>query len=540
MTTSSFLSRVRAAANGMSNNAAAQYVAKFLYKRPLQDHNYVKQMTEAGLKKELPVITYKLKPYLHQLACIFLGLRLPAFLFFLDMGAGKTMIALALIRIRMKAGTVKKSLILVPNVVNIASWVAEINKHAPELKVVRMDTPLRSERQARMQQEGDIWIVNYAGLQSLMTHTVRGVELPDGGRAKGKRTISDVLAVEVAKKFDCVIFDESHKVGNTQSLSYKLCLHLSQHVPFRYAMTGTPFGRDPMLLWGQFYLIDHGETLSPRLTLFRDIFFRREPTPYGSGIQFIFRKSLTKELNRLIQHRSILYKAQECANSLPKLVEIRVPLEPPKDMQTYYAKALDEARNIRAGNYAVLKNVFMRMRQISSGFVRLKDAVNDEKVDIAFGFNPKMEALRELVDQMPEDCKMVVFHDFLASGKLISEMLTEAQIGHMRLYGATKDKEAVLNAFNQNPKIRVLVCNSASGGTGTNLQVANYVVFYESPVSSIARIQAEKRCHRTGQEKVVYIYDLVMSHTMDARILDYIKEGKDLIKAIVEKGVDNV
>lgn len=525
----SFVTRLREAADGLSTDVAANYAVKYLH-RPMKNHNFVKKLSRPLLESLVPHSgMIQPKPWDHQLACIYLGLQHPGFLFFMDMGGGKSAIALNIIRQRMHLGQIKRTLVLVPNVVTIASWGAEIKKHAPELRMVLMGHNSRTVRQAQLKQVADVWVLNYAGLQSIMT------------RIEMRKRITDVtMANAVARMFDCVVYDESHKVGNVRTLTYKLCSELSKAIPVRYGMTGTPFGRDPMLLWSQFYLTDRGESLGFKYSLFRDVFFRKEQTPYGPGFRYVFRQHMKADLNRLVQNKAILYSMEECAASLPELVYTIVPLAAPKDMKAHFSRALEEAKSIRKGDYMALKNVFMTMRQIASGFIRLKDVDDETKVDVAFGFNPKLEALRELVDELPQGCKMVVFHDFLYTGKLISGMLTEEKIGHLRLYGGTKDKGTVVDEFNNNPRIKILVTNSASGGTGLNLQVANYIVFFESPVSCITRKQAERRCYRAGQTRTTYMYDLVMEDTWDRRILEYIKEGKDLFEAIVKQGMDAV
>ena len=92
----------------------------------------------------------------------------------------------------------------------------------------------------------------------------------------------------------------------------------------------------------------------------------------------------------------------------------------------------------------------------------------------------------------------------------------------------------MLEQFNNDDSVKVLVANHKTGGTGLNLQVAPYMVFYESPPSSIARSQAERRSWRMGQKNSVFIYDLVMKGTVDERILFYNKQGKDLLKALMD------
>lgn len=46
--------------------------------------------------------------------------------------------------------------------------------------------------------------------------------------------------------------------------------------------------------------------------------------------------------------------------------------------------------------------------------------------------------------------------------------------------------------------------------------------------------QALKRCHRTDQQKKVYVYQLYMKNTVEVKIMDFLSEGKSLFSAVVD------
>jgi SNF2 family DNA or RNA helicase len=112
---------------------------------------------------------------------------------------------------------------------------------------------------------------------------------------------------------------------------------------------------------------------------------------------------------------------------------------------------------------------------------------------------------------------------------MLTKTFKKEKIESRWLYGGTKDKVKTVSDFVKKPDVRVLVANSASGATGLNLQVAHYVVFFESPVDPIIRDQAERRAWARGdsQDKV-FFYDLVMAKSIENKVLSYVKEGKDL------------
>jgi len=140
----------------------------------------------------------------------------------------------------------------------------------------------------------------------------------------------------------------------------------------------------------------------------------------------------------------------------------------------------------------------------------------------------------ELINETPDGSKVVVFNEYTDTGDIICDALKDAKIKHYRLYGKTKNKTTVVKKFTTDKKAKVFVVNTQSGSTSLNLQCANYVIFYESTVSSLNRKQAEKRCHRSGQSKRVYFYDLIARNTIDERVLEILKDGKEAFKSIIE------
>ena len=129
-------------------------------------------------------------PYLHQKACIALGITLNEFLFFVGMGGGKTRITLDIIRYHQKAGNLGAALVVVPNVVLMRSWQAEGAKHAPDLTV----TPLfgsTQERIAQLEQDehSDVVVINYQGLLYMATAPYRSKKKNQSGRGVDQPSI---------------------------------------------------------------------------------------------------------------------------------------------------------------------------------------------------------------------------------------------------------------------------------------------------------------------------------------------------------------
>jgi SNF2 family DNA or RNA helicase len=326
-----------------------------------------------------------------------------------------------------------------------------------------------------------------------------------------------------------LVLDESVAVSNRAKLPYRLVKQLAKSCPVRFPMCGTPFGRDPTLLWAQMYLIDWGNTLGETLGLFRKALFKESDTFWG-GVEYKFDKKKAPLLNRLIADRSITVSAD--AADLPPVVAISKYVILPSDANAYYQKA-KQAIIAAHGNYQETKNAFLRMRQISSGFLGYYDDEEGARAQFEFPDNPKMDQLQALLDFIPDGEKCLVMHDFIYSGGMIEQMLNRHSIGYVRLSHKTKEPAKLLSAFDKDPKVRVFVLSTA-GAYGLNLQTARYGIYYESPVSVIIRKQMDRRWERQGSKhSSVFRYDLIVQGTVDESILAFHKQGKDLFKAIM-------
>jgi len=425
-----------------------------------------------------------------------------------------------LIRFRKRRGELGKALVLAPELLHVASWEEQLRTHAPDLRY-HLLLGDRGERMDLIGQPADVCVMNHKGLEVYMSH-----------RALVKRRVKQVLheerAAEFASRFNFVVFDESHRLGNHQSLLYEMCRWLSHGADYRYALTGTPFGRDPAKLWPQFMLVDHGETLGRTLGLFRSVFFTARQH-YWKGIEYVFNAKMSPQLHRVIKHRSITYELAELRD-MPQKLRVLLPVGLSGEGAAYYARIVAGLREAQ-GDYASLGNVFVRMRQCASGFLALR-ADDESRIEVQFRDNPKLDALRELV--LGKEDKLLVFHEFIRSGVLIERMLAQAKIGYAALRGGTKDPAGEYGRFLRDPHCRVFVLNNRLGSEAINPQyVCRRAVFYESPVSPIQREQAEGRVHRPGQRWTTFIYDLTVRGTVEEKILRYVREGRDLLRAVL-------
>lgn len=460
------------------------------------------------------------KPFLHQKVAFLIGANFSQFVFLLDLGTGKSKMILDVLNYRRKLGQVKRALIVSPYVVSTHSWKEQVEIHAPNLKPVILDGPIEKRIEAVKEGDGDVFLVNYPGLTYMCS---KKIVTKNGKR---KMVLDPEMAREIASQFDMVIYDECQSLKSHQSLIYQVAQYFSTLIEYRYGMTGTLFGRDPHDVWAQFHVIDRGETMGETLGIFREAFFKTKKNYFSGWYDYVFNQKMKSKFHQFLKNRSIQYREAEC-NTLPDLSTSVISFSLPSEAYRYLRETVKEYVNGEK-TVEIRGQVFVRLRQISSGYFPIKNKETGETHIVNFTENPRLEALKGLVESLPDDRKMVIFYEFTHSGDQVCRMLKKMDVDHERLYGGTKNHHKVLERFLTDPECRIFVVNSKSGAAGLNLQVANYMVFYESPVSPIVRTQAEKRCHRTGQKHKVFLYDIVCNKGPDKKIMGYLKEGKDL------------
>jgi SNF2 family DNA or RNA helicase len=487
-------------------------VEDFLNKK-LYDWSWIKDTSREKLLSELGNFNFKTEPYTHQLAGILLGIINDGFLYFLDMGLGKTLIVLDVLTIRREEW--KRALVLSPNISTVSTWSDEVEKHSNLSSIELIGN--QQERWELLKKPSDLVLLNYTGLLVMTTDPY-----------KGKWVINKDKLKVFLDTFDVIIYDEIHQNKNRRSLSFEVSRELSKKAKIKFGLTGTPMNRDPLELWPVFYLVDNGETLGEYVSIYREAYFDAKPGYWG-GIDYKLKKELKENLNQRLLNKSIRYSEKETLD-LPEKVNILQHCVFCPEQKEAYQNAIGGIISAK-GNLIEVKNAFIKFRQICSGYIEFTNE-DGEKIKHEFDENPKLDALVDLIKNM--DGKVVVFLEYIKSGDIVCERLEKEKIKFERLYGGTKDKIGVKNKFISNSTIKVLVANVKSGGTGLNLQVANYMIYFESASSLIDRQQSEKRIHRIGQTKRTFIYDLVFKNSIEERILSLLKEGKDIFRELIE------
>jgi SNF2 family DNA or RNA helicase len=89
----------------------------------------------------------------------------------------------------------------------------------------------------------------------------------------------------------------------------------------------------------------------------------------------------------------------------------------------------------------------------------------------------------------------------------------------------------VIDAFQSDDGPPVFLLSLKAGGTGLNLTAADYVIHLDPWWNPAVEQQATDRAHRIGQTKPVVSCRLIVSGTVEERILDLQDAKRDLADA---------
>ena len=130
---------------------------------------------------------------------------------------------------------------------------------------------------------------------------------------------------------------------------------------------------------------------------------------------------------------------------------------------------------------------------------------------------------------------MLVFSQFVSLLELIEPRLQAADIGYLKLTGATENRAELVDQFQSDRSKTVFLLSLKAAGSGLNLTAASYVVLFDPWWNPAVEAQAIDRTHRIGQKNQVMAYRLIARNTVEEKIRALQKEKAALAAAVVQE-----
>lgn len=439
------------------------------------------------------------------------------FAYFMEMGLGKTAVILAEFIDLYTKGEVDGLVVVCPNSLK-QNWIDEADKWG-------VGDKLRKAAWPDLPPKG----------KEPFLHAIN-IEAFSVGGAKGYGVVEKVCKVYKIM----LVLDESVMIKNNSSKRTKNLIALSNMARYTRALSGAPVVQGPHDLWAQLRFI--GAITGMNYYQFRNKFCQMGGF---KGKQVIgYRKDMQHKLNAMLGHCSFRARKDEWTD-LPEKIYSTRKVEMNKKQKEAYDKMEDEflyqIANIEEGELSettaeMVITQMMKLMQISSGFV-----IDDEgEVQVLGATNPKVEAVKEALEAT--DGKVIVFAFYRQSVRTLLEALDEYKpcfIASSDLHKEmNRPQREEKNKFNGDDAHRVMVCQIQSGMYGHTLlgseeKRCSTSIFYENWYDLNARLQAEDRNHRHGQDRAVQYIDLVASD-LDKKAIQALQNKQSIAKAVVD------
>lgn len=392
----------------------------------------------------------------------------------------------------------KASLIIVPTSL-IHNWINEVQKFVPSVKAYAYSGIARGDL-TKAVNDYDLIITSYG-------------------------IIRNDLEKFVQHSFLYIILDESQMIKNPGSKTYAAVTQLKAEN--KLVLSGTPIENSLTDLWAQFNFINPG--LLGNLNFFQSAF--QIPIEKHND------ESKKERLQQLIAPFILRRTKQEVAKELPELSEQQINCAMNEVQEAYYEREKSKARNMILENISSggLKKASM---QVLQSLMRLRQIANHPGLideDYISGSGKFNEVKRHLENLNGEGHKALIFSSFVGHLNIVADWLQECGMGYIMLTGESRNREEIVNEFQNNPDCKFFLISLKAGGVGLNLTAASYVLMLDPWWNPAAEKQAINRAHRIGQEKQVMVYRFIAENTLEEKILKLQERKSELADIFVNE-----
>ncbi|MBS1875891.1 MAG: DEAD/DEAH box helicase [Acidobacteria bacterium] len=422
-----------------------------------------------------------------------------------DMGLGKTIQVLSLLLVLRREEKRRPTSLLVAPASLLANWAAEIERFAPELRVLiahpsavptaELKTPERLDGM-------DLAITSYGALTRIPWMREREWRL--------------------------VVLDEAQAIKNPDAKQTRMAKQLRARA--RVALTGTPVENRLGDLWSIFDFINPGLLGSAKQ--FTTFAKRLEEKGHGSygPLRELIRPYI---LRRLKTDKSVIA-------DLPDKTEVKAFCQLSKRQAVLYQQAVKElAEQLETATGIARKGLVLAF------LMRFKQICNHPSHWLGDGGwgeadSGKWRRLREIAEAAgARQEKMLIFTQFREmTGPLAAFLGTLLGGPGLTLDGGTpvKQRQELVRRFQQDEAERFFVLSLKAGGSGLNLTAASHVVHFDRWWNPAVENQATDRAFRIGQTRNVLVHKFVCRGTVEEKIDGLLESKRALASGLLEGG----
>ncbi|CAH0404772.1 unnamed protein product [Chilo suppressalis] len=339
----------------------------------------------------------------------------------------------------------------------------------------------------------------------------------------------------------CVI-DEAHRLKNRNC---KLLEGLRQlHLEHRVLLSGTPLQNNVNELFSLLNFL--------------------EPSQFSSSDAFLNEFGQLKSESEVVKLQALLKPMmlrrlkEDVEKTLAPKEETIIEVELTNIQKKYYRAILErnfsflQKGTASAANIPNLMNTMMELRKCCIHPYLLNGAEDQIQFDYKQTYGEDKEAYYKaliqssgkmvLVDKLLPKLKagghrVLIFSQMVRCLDILEDYLLFRKYPFERIDGRIRGnlRQEAIDRFSKPDSDRFvfLLCTKA-GGLGINLTAADTVIIYDSDWNPQNDLQAQARCHRIGQQKMVKIYRLICRNTYEREMFDKASLKLGLDKAILQ------
>ena len=445
---------------------------------------------------------YKTKPFEHQREALKKGAKLKNFAYFMEMGTGKTKVAIDNAAYLHTINEVNTVIVLAPNSV-YRNWEKEINIHCSVDYTITMH---KEHNKFDYQHEKlNFFLINVEALS----------------HKSGVETLEKIIKPTKDKLM--MIVDESTTIKNKSAKRTKNLLKIGLDAKYKRILTGSPVTKSPLDLYSQCAFLDKSLLGFTSFLAFRNRYaVMRLIDMGGRAIEIPQYYTNLEELELKLKEFSFRVKKEECLD-LPEKMYQRRNLQLAQKQQEVYNKLKKAAYVILKDSEVSFTNKLteiLRLHQVCNGFVKM-----DNQEITVFESCPKLKELLDIIDE--GEGKFIIWANYVYNIESIINLLKKNYNSDsvVSIYGeiTPEQRQEAVRRFQEDDKCRFFVGNPSTGGYGLTLTKASYVVYFSNSYNLEVRQQSEDRAHRIGQNKNVLYIDLVAEKTIDELIIAALK-----------------
>ncbi|OON20507.1 protein, SNF2 family [Opisthorchis viverrini] len=243
--------------------------------------------------------------------------------------------------------------------------------------------------------------------------------------------------------------------------------------------------------------------------------------------------NIQKKYYRAIMERNFAFlcKGSTYSNA-PNLMNVMMELR----------KCCNHPFLIKGAEEAILEE--MRTQEASSFTFWLRKLISDQPVsEESTTFHAlvyasgKLVLIHKLLPKLRANGhKVLIFSQMIRVLDILEDFLIHQRYPFERIDGRIHGplRQEAIDRFTADPdKFVFLLCTKA-GGLGINLTAADVVIIYDSDWNPQNDLQAQARCHRIGQQKMVKVYRLITRNTYEREMFDRASLKLGLDRAVLQ------